>query len=210
MTQAAKLKTARDPRAPRRELSNRTALKSTGHDLAHWFEVLDRLGKDGHTRAVEHLHSEHKVPGRHAQMITIAWERARGLRQENQSCTGTFQVSVSRALAAPVDWVVAFINQPKTRKVWLKGADPALRKSLEEAFAAGKTMEIKKAGYARMRYKWLSSVIELRAYEKPGGKSSLVADTSELENADEVAARRESFGRALDRLRELARDANAG
>lgn len=200
----------RDPRVPRGELSNRTALKSTGHDLAHWFSVLDRFGKGhGHTRAVEHLYSEHKVPGWHAQMIAITWERARGLRQENQSCTGTFQVSVSRALAAPVDWAVAFINQPKTRKAWLKGADPALGKSLEEAFAAGKTMEIKKAGYARMRYKWLSSVVELRAYEKPGGKSSLVADTSELPDADAVAVRRESFSKALDRLRDLAAEAAA-
>jgi hypothetical protein len=195
----------RDGRIPRGELSNRTAIKSTGHDLAHWFKVLDGFGKShGHTRAAEHLYSEHKVSAWHAQMITITWERARGLRQENQSCTGTFQVSVSRALAAPVDWIVSFLNQAKTRKVWLKGADPALRKSIEEAFVAGKTMEMKKAGYARMRYKWLSSVVELRAYDKPGGRSSLVADTSELPDADAVAVRRESFGKALDRLRDLA------
>lgn len=195
----------RAPRVPRGELSNRTAIKSTGRDLAHWFRVLDEFEKShGRTRAAEHLYSEHKVPAWHAQMITITWERARGLRQENQSCTGTFQVSVSRALAAPVDWIVAFINHSKTRKVWLEGADPALRESLEEAFAAGKTMEAKKAGYARMRYKWLSSVVELRAYEKPGGRSSLVADTSALTDAEAVAVRRESFGKALDRLRDLA------
>ncbi|MBP6702636.1 MAG: hypothetical protein KBH14_04020 [Vicinamibacteria bacterium] len=200
----------RDPRVPRGELSNRTAIKSTGRDLAHWFKVLDDFGKrEGHTRVAEHLYSEHKVPAWHAQMIAITWERARGLRQENQSCTGTFQVSVSRALAAPVDWIVDFINQPKTRKVWLKGADPSLRKSIEEAFVAGKAMEMKKAGYARMRYKWLSSVVELRAYEKPGGRSSLVADTSELPDANAVAVRRESFGKALDRLRDLAAAAAA-
>lgn len=206
-----KVPEVRDPRVPRGELSNRTAIKSTGRDLAHWFKVLDDLEKShGRAQAADRLFSEHQVPAWHAQMITITWERARGLRQENQSCTGAFQVSVSRALAAPVEWIVAFINQPETRKVWLKGADPSLRKSIEEAFVAGKAMEMKKAGYARMRYKWLSSVVELRAYEKPGGRSSLVADTSELPDADAVAVRRETFGKALDRLRDLAAAGAAG
>jgi hypothetical protein len=196
---------AKDPRVPRGELSNRTAIKSTGHDLEHWFRVLDRFGKkNGHTRAADYLYSEHKVQGWHAQMITVTWERARGLRQENQSCTGTFQVSVSRAIDAPVEWIVDFINEAKSRKRWLEGASPALAKALEDAFAAGKSMELKKPGYARLRYKWLSSVVELRLTGKPGAKSSLVADSSDLPDADAVAVRREAFSQALDRLRDMA------
>lgn len=137
-------------------------------------------------------------------MITVTWERARGLRQENQSCTGTFQVSVFRAIAAPVEWVVSFVNDPKARKGWLKGATPALCKALEDAFANGKSMELKKLDYARMRYKWLSSVVELRVYGKPGDKSSIVADSSDLPDADAVSVRREAFSQALDRLRDIA------
>ena len=197
--------TARDPRVPRGELSDRTARKSTGHGLDHWFEVLDRFGrKNGHTKAADYLYAEHKVQAWHAQMITVTWERARGLRQENQSCTGTFQVSVSRAIAAPVEWIVEFINDAGTRAAWLKAAPPALRKALDDAFTGGKSMEIKKAGYARMRYKWLSSIVELRVTGKPGGKSSLVADSSDLPDASAVALRREAFSQALDRLRDIA------
>ena len=59
------------------------------------------------------------------------------------------------------------------------------------------------AGYARMRYKWLSSVVELRATGKPGAKTSLVADSSDLPDASAVAIRREDFSHALDRLRDL-------
>src|SRR5262245_41411606 len=45
---------AKDPRVPRGELSNRTAIKSTGHDLEYWFKVLDKFGKThGHTKAAE-------------------------------------------------------------------------------------------------------------------------------------------------------------
>lgn len=195
----------RDPRVPRGELSNRTAIKSTGHDLDYWFKVLDEFGKaNGHTKAAEFLYSEHKVQAWHAQMITVTWERARGLRQENQSCTGTFQVSVSRSIAASTDWIVDFINDPKARKEWLKASSPALRKAMEDAFASGKKMETKKAGYARMRYRWLSSVVELRVYGKPSEKSSIVADSSDLPDADAVTVRREAFAQALDRLRNIA------
>lgn len=192
-------------RVPRGELSDRTARKSTGHGLDHWFGVLDAFGKThGHTRAAEYLYAEHKVQAWHAQMITVTWERARGLRQENQSCTGTFQVSVSRVVAATPRFVVDFINDPATRRRWLASATPALRKAFEEAIAAGKTMEMKKPGYARMRYKWLSSVVEIRITGKPGGKSSLVADSSDLPDANAVSVRREAFAQALDALRDIA------
>lgn len=197
---------ARDPRVPRGELSDRSARKSTGHGLDHWFEVLDRFGKThGHQKAAEYLYSEHKVKAWHAQMITVTWERKRGLREENQSCTGTFQVSVSRSLEASVNEVTAFINDPKSRRRWLAGAPPALARALEEAFASGKSLEMKKPEYARMRYKWLSSVVEIRVTGRPGGKCSLVADSSSLPDAGAVPVRREAFGLALDRLRDLVK-----
>ena len=194
----------KDPRVPRGELSNKTTIKSTGHDLEYWFKVLDKFGAKNHTKAADYLYSEHKVKAWHGQMITVTWERARGLRQENQSCTGTFQVSVSRTVNTPVAGLVEFFNDAKSRKAWLKTASPALAKALDDAFAAGKSMELKKPGYARMRYKWLSSVVELRATEKPDGKTSLVADSSDLPDADAVAVRRGAFSEALDQLRERA------
>lgn len=202
---AVEASAARNSRVPRGELSGKTAIKSTGHDLEYWFKVLDAFGKKhGHAKAAEYLHSEHKVKAWHAQMITVTWERARGLREENQSCTGAFQVSVSRTIGAPVSWIVEFFNDAKSRKAWLKAASPALAQTLEDAIAAGKSMELKNPGYARMRYKWLSSVVELRATAKPDGKSSLVADSSDLPDGGAVAVRREAFSQALDRLREIA------
>lgn len=195
----------RNPRVPRGELSNQTAIKSTGHGLDYWFKILDQFGKKhGHTKAAEHLYAAHNVQAWHAQMITVTWERARGLRGENQSCTGTFQVSVSRSIAASAQRIVDLINDARTRARWLKAASPALRKAMEDAFAAGKSVELKRSGYARMRYKWLSSVVELRVTGMAGGKSSVVADSSDLPDARAVALRRADFTLALDRLREMA------
>ena len=203
-TQAPIATSAKKPGLPRGEVSNAAAIKRTGHGLDHWFKVLDRFGTGhGHTKTAEHLYSKHKLPGWYAQSITVTWERARGLRQENQSCTGAFQVSVSRSIAAPVAALVDLINQAKTRRQWLADVDPSLRKGMEDAFAAGKAMQLKKRGQARMRYKWLSSVVELRLSENPNGKSTLAADSSALPDADAVAIRREAFAQALDRLRDL-------
>jgi hypothetical protein len=55
------------------------------------------------THAATHLHARHGVPGWHCQMITVAYERTRGLRASNQSCTGGFQVSVSKAVTVMAD-----------------------------------------------------------------------------------------------------------
>lgn len=191
-------------RVPYGELSDRTSRKSTGFGLEHWFEILDKFGKEnGHTKAADHLYSTYNLPPWHGQMITVTWERRRGLRQANQSCTGTFQVSVSRSLDVSVPQLVERFNDSAFRKGWLKGAEPALVKALDDAFADGKSMELKKADYARMRYKWLSSIVELRATGKAGGKTSLVADSSALPDAEAVPLRREAFTQALDRLRDL-------
>lgn len=194
----------KEARIARGEVSNAAAIKRTGHGLDYWFKVLDRFGTGhGHTKTAQYLHSTHKLPGWYAQSITVTWERARGLRQENQSCTGAFQVSVSRSIAATVDALADLINGAGTRKRWLEGVDPSLRRAMEDAFAAGKRMQLKPRGQARMRYKWLSSVVELRLTANPNGKSTLVADSSELPDADAVEVRREAFGKALDRLRHL-------
>lgn len=189
-------------RAPRGEVSDAATRKATGHGLAHWFAILDAFGTThGHTKTVDYLYTSFKLKAWHGQMIVVTWERARGLRQENQSCTGDFQVSVSRAIAGPLTRIVDLVNEPGARSRWLADEDPALARALEEAFAAGKTLEVKKPGYARMRYKWLSSVVELRATEKDG-RTSVVADSSQLPDAQSVGIRRAAFASALDRLRD--------
>ena len=46
---------ARDPRVPRGELSNKTAIKCTGHDLEYWFKVRDKIGTKNHAKAAHYL-----------------------------------------------------------------------------------------------------------------------------------------------------------
>ena len=110
-------------------------VEKTGHGFDHWFAVLDAFGAKakGHTASACHLALEQGVPGWHAQGITVAYERARGLRVMNQAASG-FQVAVSKMVPADMDTVLSALRGPE-RKKWLAGADPALRRALDAALA---------------------------------------------------------------------------
>src|SRR5262245_37100955 len=144
-------------RARARNVSGDASVRQkTGQGLDHWFAVLDRFDAraKGHTAAARHLSEEHGVPGWHCQMITVEYERARGLRATNQTCDGDFQVTVSRTVAATVEQVAALINDARRRARWLRGADAGLARALEDAFKGPKarSVAVKTPQYARLRF----------------------------------------------------------
>jgi hypothetical protein len=184
-------------------LTDKAAREKTGHGLDHWFAVLDAFGaaEKGHTGAADHLYTVHGVPGWHAQGITVAYERARGLRQVNQSCTGTFQVSVSKTVPVPVSEVVAALRDKRRRAAWTKDADPALAAALDAAFAGPKPREVKTKGsdYAWFRFPWDGPTVVIYIRGKAGG-ASVVADNSNLPAPELVEVRRAQWKVALDGL----------
>ena len=189
--------------APKPVTSDASVLKKTGHALDHWFGVLDAFGapSKGHTAAARHLQADFGVPGWHAQMITVTYERARGLRASNQSCAGDFQVSVSKALPVSVAAVVEALGTAR-RPEWLKGADPELARAVEAAFQGPKpaSVSLKGDAAARLRFRWDGSVVEIRIVAKKGG-ATVVADNTKLRGAAEVETRRRLWRTALEGLK---------
>jgi hypothetical protein len=188
------------PAATMSGLSDKAVLAKTGHGFAHWFAVLDTFGvaAKGHTAAARHLALEHGVPGWHAQGITVAYERAHGLRAVNQASSG-FQVSVSRMVPADIDAALSALRGP-VRKKWLAGADPALRRALDAALAAGNTGVVRGTKRARARYKWDGTNVEL-VFEPRATGTSVVAANTRLRDAAQVAERRLQWRVALDALK---------
>jgi len=186
-------------------VSDDVARKNTGHDLEHWFAVLDRFskGKKGHTDAARHLHEDHGVPGWYCQGITVAWERARGHRAMNQSCDGDFQVSVSRVMPVGVADLARAVTDRRQRAVWLKDAEPALARALTAGLEGEKSkgLRLVTPTRARLRYRWDGGVVEIAIDAKPGGKASIVAANTELPDGRAVDARRAAWREALDALR---------
>ena len=198
------------PAAPRAtkpvrgEVSDESARKKTGHGLDHWFAVLDAFGAatKGHTAAAAHLSKDHGVPGWHAQGITVAYERTRGLREMHQSCAGDFQVSVSKTVPATVAEVIGAFKSAERRSAWLQGADPGLIRALKSAFSGDKPREVKTKGsdYAWFRFPWDGSQVEIRVTGKPKG-ASIAMDSTKLAGAQQVEERRAQCRVALEGLK---------
>jgi hypothetical protein len=192
----ARQKSQTPPAPPSKPVAGEASVvKKTGHGYDHWFAVLDAFGAPakGHTAAAAHLHDDHGVPGWHSQMITVTYERARGLRVTNQSCAGDFQVSVSKAVPAPVGRVVESLTNSKPAE-WLK--DSALARMLGSA-----TASVKGDASARLRFRWDASVVEIRITAKKGG-ATVVADNTKLSDAAQVEKRRQLWREALEALKE--------
>jgi hypothetical protein len=190
-------------RSPRGQVSDESARKKTGQGLDHWFAVLDAFGADtkGHTAAAAHLYNDHGVPGWYSQGITVAYERARGLRDMHQSCAGDFQVSVSKTVPATVAEVIEAFKSGKRRAVWLQGADAGLVQALDAAFSGAKR-EVKTKGsdYAWFRFPWDGTKAEIRVTGKPKG-ASIAMDSTKLAGAEQVEERRAQCRAALEGLK---------
>lgn len=93
---------------------------ATGQGREHWFALLDAAG----ARELPHggiagLLAAEGVPAWWTQGIAVAYEQERGLRRPGQQADGTFQVSVSRTLAASADELWPRLVQGDARAAWL-------------------------------------------------------------------------------------------
>ena len=187
-------------------LSDAKTIEKTGHDLAHWFGVMDRFGgvDNGHTALTEHLYEKYQVPGWYCQGIVVAYERARGKRVMNQKCDGSFEVSVSKVIPATVPALVKALSDTKQRKRWSPNADAALVKALEAGrkSAKSKGFVMKPNGEARYRYKWNGQTVQFNLYPKGPGKTSIVASTQDLPGPEAIEPYRALWKAAFAALAE--------
>lgn len=196
-------------RAPRASaggaVSDARVRARTGRGLDHWFKVLDTFGaaEKGHTAAARHLSDDHGVDGWYAQGITVAFERARGLRATNQRMSGYYEVSVSKVVDAPLERVAKALARPAERAAWLRGCDPAIENGLREAQSGegARTVKIRAGKDARLRYPADGKTIEIVVIAKPGGRASIVASVTKIPSAPAMEAQRAAWRRAFDGLK---------
>lgn len=189
-------------------------IRRTGHGYDHWFAVLDRFHAvaKGHTASAAHLVEAHGVPGWHSQMITVAYERARGLRAVNQRTSGRFEVSVSKTVRAGVAAVAALLRETRARSRWLRAVDPDLARAMNAALTGkdARPVVVRDAAYARTRYRWDGTTVQIHIVGKPNG-ASVVASNEGLADAAAVEKRRAQWRAALDALKAcLSASSSAG
>ena len=104
-------------------MSDEAMLRGSGRPIGEWLEILDAWGATDrkHPEIARWLVAEHGIGGWWAQSVTVAYERARGMRAVHQQ-TGGFSVSATRTVAAPADRVLAAFTDPGLRDGWLPEA----------------------------------------------------------------------------------------
>ncbi len=110
--------------------------RATGKVHADWFALLDAWGatEHGHTEIARWLREIHGAPPWWTQSITVAYERARGLRARHQMRDG-FSVSVSRTVAVDTERALAAFTSALRRSHWLPDA-PMRQRQTRAALSA--------------------------------------------------------------------------
>ena len=98
-------------------------VRATGRTHAEWFALLDAWGATAHTHTeiARWLGEVQGVPSWWTQSVTVAYERARGMRARHQMADG-FSVSVTRTVGVGTDRALAAFTDPAIRGRWLPDA----------------------------------------------------------------------------------------
>jgi hypothetical protein len=159
----------------------------TGRDWYGWFKILDnaQAHKMQHREIAELLYEQHAVPGWWAQMVTVEYERARGLREANQKSDG-YTVGVSRTLAVDVATAYRAFSDARLRARWMpKG-------NLEPTSATeNKWWRAKWNGGARL---------DVGFYAKGAGKAQVAIQVNKLARRSDVEKERTAWKAAFEKL----------
>ncbi len=171
-------------------ISDEAVRAKTGKVWREWFAVLDTEGAASmdHMTIARHLSQEHALSGWWSQMVTVAYERARGRRERHQTARG-FEVSVSKTLPVPVEALYRAWTDEDQRRRWLGDDEPTIRKA-----TANKSLRIT----------WIDgdTNVGVHVYSKGAAKSTVTVQHTKLADRDEVEAKRAYWKTAVGRLAE--------
>jgi hypothetical protein len=187
----AKRKSAAKKKAPAKRkgaagaMSDAAVKAKTGRTWSQWFAVLDKAGaaKMTHKAIAQLIATRHKIPGWWAQMVTVGYERARGLRKVNETLTG-FRTSVSRTFDAGKDVAFEAWDNAKTRAAFLKEAIEYSTRN------PGKNL----------RFTWKVGRVEVRFVVKGPKKTQVTVDHRGLKSQADVGKIKAQWSKAMDTL----------
>lgn len=168
-------------------MSDAAVKAKTGRDWAEWFALLDRAKAQGlpHREIVSLVGDRFGAPRWWRQMITVEYERARGLRVRHETAGG-FSVSISKTLAADLARLYGATADAEKRKIWFP----------EGAFAPTSATPNK---YFRGAWKGMAR-LEINFYAKGADKAQITVQVNKLADAAQVEHERAAWKSALELL----------
>lgn len=173
-------------------VSDESIRAKTGKGWDDWFKILDDAGaaKLTHAQIVAILARKYSkdVGPWWQQMLTVGYERARGLRQVHETSAG-FVANVSRTIGVDVQELYDAWADGSRRTRWLKGEKAAVKSS-----SHGKSM----------RLLWPDgSMVEVYFTAKGRGKSSVAVQHTKLADQKAVERLKAAWKGHLDALKEM-------
>ena len=162
--------------------------KRTGRGWREWFALLDsaKASEWKHAAIARWLATQRRLAGWWSQMVTVAYEQARGKRVRHQTASG-FHVTCTKTIDASAAALWAALVEPRRRARWLKGTKLAIRtrakpQRLRAALGAG------------------PAIVEFRLVPKGKARCAITADVMKLPDAKAVAAQKRLWTAAFARL----------
>ncbi len=171
-------------------MSDETVRAKTGRSWKEWVATLDAI--DGtslpHRELAERLYRDFDVPGWWAQMVTVGYERIRGLRAKGQRRGGGYEVGKSKVFHVPIGELYAAFGE-RERKRWLGDTRLTVRKA-----TPNKTL----------RMRWADDApVEVYFVPKGERKSQVAVQHRGLASPEEAAKIRAFWGARLGLLGEF-------
>jgi hypothetical protein len=142
-----------------------------------------------HADIAGYLSMGHGVPSWWAQMVTVGYERVRGLRDKGQRRSGEYEASKSKTFPVPVRKLFRAFTVARTRERWLPGVKWKVRTAIEEK---------------SLRVTWEDGTsVELYFAAKGPEKSQVAIQHRKLGTKAQAAKAKTYWGERLEELSKL-------
>ena len=175
--------------ALRAGLSDAAVKQHTGCTWERWVRALDHHGAAAmpHREIVALVSTTYKVPDWWSQMVTVGYERIKGLRARGQRRDGSYEATKSRTFGVPVATLFDAWANARRRQAWLDE-----RVTIRTATAP-----------KSMRIGWSDgSIIAVGFYAKGASKSSVAVQHAKLPDRDSAERLKQFWTERLDALRD--------
>ena len=172
-------------------VSSDAVARRTGKSWAEWFALLDAAGAAtlDHKGIVAVLAQRHGVGPWWQQMVTVAYEQARGKNGKQPSDDG-FQADVVKTLELPLAKLYRFWAEPAERNKWLADGRFSIHKA-----TASKSI--------RARWGRGMSRIDVDFCEQGPGKSQVTVQHHRIETADAAEQMKAYWAKKISALEAL-------
>ncbi len=172
-------------------MSDEKVKAKTGCTWERWVVALDWYKADqmSHREIAELVRKKYKTPDWWSQMVTVGYERIKGLRARGQRLDGSYEASKSRTFNVPVTTLFEAWADDSVRRRWLNEAGVKVRTA-----TAPRTM----------RLGWTDDTIVAVGFESKGkSKSTVALAHTKLPDRETAERRKKYWSDRLDTLGEV-------